>query len=127
MQQSAMDSINFEQIKQKMQFDKKVNEGRKVELYRFNNVFLITFYYHYDICSASLKMDDKIVDRKLRHLPKTKKQLKYIGPYTVSKVTNSHVAISQTELGAKKDKKIPINITRPYFARNTKKKEKHRF
>ena len=27
-QQSAMDSINFEQIKQKMQYDKKVNEGR---------------------------------------------------------------------------------------------------
>ena len=27
-QQSAMDSINSEQIKQKMQYDKKVNEGR---------------------------------------------------------------------------------------------------
>ena len=27
-QQSAMDSINFEQIKQKMQYDKNVNEGR---------------------------------------------------------------------------------------------------
>ena len=27
-QQSAMDSIDFEQIKQKMQYDKKVNEGR---------------------------------------------------------------------------------------------------
>ena len=84
-QQSAMDSINFEQIKQKMQCDKKVNEGRLVEIYRFNNVFLLTFYYHYDICSASLKMDDKIVYTnipKLKHLPKTKKQSKYIGPYT---------------------------------------------
>ena len=123
--QSAMDSINCEQIKQKMQYDKKVNEGRLVELYRFNNVFLLTFYYHYDMCSASLKMDDKIVYThmpKLKHLPKTKKQSKYIGPYTVSKVTDSHVTISQTELGAKKDKKIPIHITRPYFVRNTKKK-----
>ena len=27
-QQSAMDSIKFKQIKQKMQHDKKVNEGR---------------------------------------------------------------------------------------------------
>ena len=55
-------------------------------------------------------MDDKIVYTnmpKLKHLPKTKKQLKYLGPYTVSKVTGSHVTISQTELGAKKDKKIP--------------------
>ena len=71
-------------------------------------------------------MDDKIVYTnmpKLKHLPKTKKQLKYLGPYTVSKVTDSHVTISQTELGAKKDKKISIHITRPYFARNTKKKK----
>ena len=60
---------------------------------------------------------------KLKHLPKTKKQSKYLGPYTVSKVTNSHVTFSQTELVAKKDKKIPIHITRPYFARNTKKKK----
>ena len=71
-------------------------------------------------------MDDKIVYTnmpKLKHLPKTKKQSKYLGPYTVSKVTDSDVTISQTELGAKKDKKIPIHITRPYFARNTKKKK----
>ena len=27
-QQSAMDSINYEQLKQKIQYDKKVNEGR---------------------------------------------------------------------------------------------------
>ena len=71
-------------------------------------------------------MDDKIVYTnmpKLKHLPRTKKQSKYLGPYTVSKVTNNHVTISRTELGAKKDKKITFHITRPYFARNTKKKK----
>ena len=71
-------------------------------------------------------MDDKIVYTnmpKLKHLPKTKKQSKYLGPYTVSIVTDSHVTISQTELGANKYKKIPIHITRPYFARNTKKRK----
>ena len=71
-------------------------------------------------------MGDKIVYTnmpELKHLPKTRKQLEYLGPYTVSKVTDSHATISQTELGAKKDKKIPIHITRPYFARNTKKKK----
>ena len=65
-------------------------------------------------------MDDKIVCTnmpKLKHLPKTKNQSKYLGPYTVSKVTNNHVTISQTELGAKKDKKITFHITSPYFAR----------
>ena len=36
-------------------------------------------------------------------------QSKYIGPYTVSKVTDSHVTISQTELRTKEDKKIPIH------------------
>ena len=52
-------------------------------------------------------MDDKIV---YTNMPKLK-QSKYLGPYTVSKVTDSHVTISQTELGAKKDKKIPIHHT----------------
>ena len=69
-------------------------------------------------------MDDKIAYTnmlKLKHLPKTKKHSNYLGPYTVSKATDRHVPISQAELGAKKDKKIPIHITRPYFARNTKK------
>ena len=51
---------------------------------------------------------------KQKHMPKTKKQTKHIGPYTVSKVTESHVT-----LGAKKDKKIPIHITKPYFERST--------
>ena len=64
---------------------------------------------------------------KLKHMPKTKKQTKHLGPYTVSKVTESHVTISKTDLGTKKDKNIPIHITRPYFERssspkNTKKK-----
>ena len=52
---------------------------------------------------------------KLKRLPKTKKQAKYLVAYTVSKVTESHVTISKTELGDKKDNKIPIHITRPYF------------
>ena len=56
---------------------------------------------------------------KLKHMPKTKKQKKHLGPYTVSKVTESHVTISKTELGAKKDKQIPIHITRLYFDRSS--------
>ena len=74
--------------------------------------------------SFPLKLGDKIIYTnmpKLKHLPKTKKQSKYLGPYTVSKITDSHVTIYQTELGAKKDNKILNNITRPYFERNTKK------
>ena len=47
---------------------------------------------------------------KLKHLPKTKKRLKYLRTYTVPKVTDSHVTISQKELGAKKYIKIPIHI-----------------
>ena len=56
-----------------------------------------------------MKKDDKVVYAnmpKLKRLPKTKKQAKYWGPCTVSKVTESHVTISKTELGDKKDKKI---------------------
>ena len=58
---------------------------------------------------------------KLKRLPKTKKQAIYLGPYTMSKVTESHVTISKTELEDKKEKKIPIHITRPYFQKCAKK------
>ena len=54
---------------------------------------------------------------KLKHLPKTKKQAKYLGPYTGSKVTDSHVTNSKDEIGAKKDKKIARHFARPYFER----------
>ena len=65
-----------------------------------------------------MKKDDSIIYSnmpKLKRLHKTKKQAKYLGPYTQSKVTESHVTISKTELGDKKDKKVPSHITRPYF------------
>ena len=45
---------------------------------------------------------------KLKRLPKTKKQAKYLWPYTLSKVTESHVTISRTKLGCKKSKKFPF-------------------
>ena len=56
---------------------------------------------------------------KQKHMTKTKKQTKHLEPYTVSKVTESHVTISKTELGAKKDKRISIHITKSYFERST--------
>ena len=61
---------------------------------------------------------------KLKRLPKTKKQLKYLGPYTLSKVTKSHVTISKTELRDKKHAKIHIHITRPCFPKCFKKPRK---
>ena len=72
--------------------------------------------------SASLEIEEKFIYTnmpKLKHIPKTKKQAKYLGPYTVSKVTDSHVTISRDEIGAKKDKKIARHIARPYFERCT--------
>ena len=68
-------------------------------------------------------MDDQIVYTNmpnLKHLPKNEEANKIFG--ALHGVTEIHVTISQTELGAKKDKKIPIHITRPCFARFTKKK-----
>ena len=76
--------------------------------------------------STPLKKDDKINYTnmpKLKNMPKRKKQSKHIGPYKVSKLTESHVTISKTELGAKKDKKNPIHITRPYFERSSMPKK----
>ena len=138
-QQSAMDCINFEQLKQKIQFDKKVNTNRLVELMTiFNSYilhspscthvrFILSIIIILSVISAPLKKDDKIIYTnmpKLKHMPKTKKQTKHLGPYTVSKVTESHVTISKTDLGTKKDKNIPIHITRPYFERSSSPKKK---
>ena len=63
---------------------------------------------------------------KLKRLPNTKKQPKYLGPYTISEVTNSNVTISKEELGTNRDKKIPIHIVRPYFQRSAKPGERKR-
>ena len=79
--------------------------------------------------SASLEIEEKFIYTnmpKLKHLPKTKKQAKYLGPYTVSKVTDSHVTISKDEIGAKKDKKIARHIARPYFERCTELQTKEK-
>ena len=50
-------------------------------------------------------------------MPKTKNQGKYVGPFTASKIMDSHVVISHEELGSNKDKKVPIHITRVYHER----------
>ena len=58
--------------------------------------------------SASLEIEEKFIYTnmpKLKHLPKTKKQAKYLGPYTVSKVTDSHVTISK-ELELKRTRRL---------------------
>ena len=55
---------------------------------------------------------------KLKKMPNTKRQQKYMGPQTVKRVTDSHVVISQDQLGKQKEKRIPIHIARPYFERD---------
>ena len=50
-------------------------------------------------------------------MPKTKNQGKYVGPFTASKITDSHVVISHKELASNKDKKVPIHIARVYHER----------
>ena len=79
------------------------------------------------IFRSTLKEGDKILFAnmpKLKRLPNTKAQDKYLGPHTVAKVTDSHVVISNTNFGTKKDKKIPLHIVRPYFERSLLKTEK---
>ena len=58
-QQSAMDSFNFQQFKQKIQYDMKVNSNRLVELIFFIHntqsilllMFYSSFYYNYYLCN----------------------------------------------------------------------------
>ena len=54
---------------------------------------------------------------KLKKMPKTQGEDKYIGPFTTSRITDSHAVITKEELGSKKDKKVPIHIARPYHQR----------
>ena len=76
-------------------------------------IFLIYFDINHvliiSVFSASLEIEEKFIYTnmpKLKHLPKTKKQAKYLGPYTVSKVTDSHVTISKDEIGAKRTRRL---------------------
>ena len=50
-------------------------------------------------------------------MPNTKSQSKFLGPFTASKITDSHAIISKEELKSKKDKKVPIHITQLYHER----------
>ena len=50
---------------------------------------------------------------KLKKMPNTKQQEKYIGPFTVSRLTDSDAFIPNPK-GWKKDKEIPIDLVRPY-------------
>ena len=56
---------------------------------------------------------------KLKKTPNTKQQSKFLGPYTVTRITDSHVVIPNPKsgTGVKKDKKIPIDIILPFHER----------
>ena len=54
---------------------------------------------------------------KLKQMPNTKSQGKFLGPFTVSRITDSHAIISKEELNSKRDKKVPIHITLLYYER----------
>ena len=73
------------------------------------------YIYYLTTFRCDIKEGDKILFtniRKLKKMPKTKNQGKYVGPFTASKIMDSHVVISHEELGSNKDKKVPIHITR---------------
>ena len=68
---------------------------------------------------------------KIKHLPNTKQQGKYIGPHTVKRVTESHVVISKKESAAKEIKRyqsIPFVLTlNEKITHNIKSLENDRF
>ena len=51
-------------------------------------------------------------------MPNTKLQTKYLGPYTVSRITESHAVIPNPKKGLIKEKKISIDIARPFYERD---------
>ena len=57
---------------------------------------------------------------KIKKMPNTKQQRRYLGPYTVTRVTDSHAVIPDPKAGAglKKEKKIPIDLIRLYHERD---------
>ena len=55
--------------------------------------------------------------QKLKKMPNTKKQRKFIGPYTVKRMTNSHAIVSDIP-HSEKEKKISIDLVRPFFQRS---------
>ena len=71
---------------------------------------------------------------KLKQMPNTKSQGKFLGPFTASRIIDSHAIISKEELNSKRDKKVPIHITQLYYERkeidsrltNTKSMEKRK-
>ena len=53
---------------------------------------------------------------KIKRMPNTKHQSKNLWPYTVTRMTESHVIIPDPKAGAgslNKEKKLPIDIVRP--------------
>ena len=88
-------------------------------------------------CRCKLKEGDKILFTnmpKLKQMPNTKSQGKFLGPFTASRITDSRAIISKEELNSKRDKKVPIHITQLYYERqeidsrlsNTKSTEKRK-
>ena len=58
-------------------------------------------------------------------MPKTKRQPKYLAPYTVRRITENHIVILSNQL-RKKERRIPVEITRPYFERNAPNNPSHK-
>ena len=57
---------------------------------------------------------------KLKKLPNTKTQPKYLGPYTVERVSGENIIILITTVAGKtREKRVPVHIVRPYFERDT--------
>ena len=110
----AGESICTEQLKQKRQYDKKVSQNRyclrSIPIRYIQTVFSIR---------PEIKEGDRIVYtnmQKLKKMPNTKKQRKFIGPYTVKRVTNSHAIVSDTQ-HSEKNKKMSIDIVRQFYQR----------
>ena len=77
--------------------------------------------YNDCVYRSTLKLGDKILYTnipKQKKLPNRKNQPRYLGPDTVSDVSESHVTISKaTKRGTKR--KIPIHTVRPYYERSS--------
>ena len=73
-------------------------------------------YSNFFFIRPEIKEGDSVVYTnmpKLKKMPNSKKQRKYIGPYTVKRVTNSHAIVSDTPFT--KREKISIDIVRPFI------------
>ena len=82
-------------------------------------ISIIKLIYNAQIRSEVKEGDEILYTNmpKLKKMPHTKQESKYVGPCTVVRVTDSHAIISNHKVGSGKEKKIPIDIVRPYYRR----------